>query len=170
MDSSEFMLNKYKRFDIKPLCFQNQNIKNILNNILEIGILTNRNENAKKLVNDINKKIVNANLHHNKRILYLVQTSPMISVGKKSFITDVIEKSGNESVTKDIESFYPTISEEYAINKAPDVVVVSSFSNDKRVKKLFPNSKIVVMTPEENDIVNRPGARIYKSVEFFAKQ
>ena len=36
------------------------------------------------------------------------------------------------------------------------------------LKKLFPNAKIHFLTPEENDIINRPGPRIYKSVEFFA--
>jgi len=169
MDSSGFALNKFKKFNIKILCFQNQTVKAILNNIIEIGRLTNRNNEAIFLVNNINKKIAPANYNHKHRILYLVQTNPMISIGKKSFITDVIRLSGNTSVTAQIDGFYPAISEEYLIRQNPDVIVLSYFANDRKIKKLFPNSKIVYMNKDDNDIINRPGPRIYKSVEFFGK-
>ncbi len=169
MDTSTFMLNKFKKFGIKPLCFKNPDIKSVLDNIVELGKLTGRNENAQTLVNKITQKINSSNLNHNHKILYLIQVTPMISIGKKSFITDVIQKSGNISVTSGINSFYPTISEEFAISVQPDVVVLTSHADIKKIKKFFPKAEIVVMSKEENDIINRPGARIYKSVEFFAK-
>jgi len=167
-DSSSFALNKYKRFGIKPLCLQNQDINDVYNNILTLGKLTGKLENANKVVSYTKMRIAKANTHHNKKILYLIQTTPLISIGKKSFITDIIEKSGNVSVTKNLNTFYPAISEEYAISQQPDIIVLSFYSNDKRIKKLFPNAKIVFMTSENNDIINRPSNRVYKSVEFFA--
>lgn len=168
-DSSVFVTDKFRRFDIEPLCFKNQDIESIKQNIIKLGELSGKIQNAEKVVEDIDKKILSANKNHNHKILYLVQTEPMITIGKKSFITDIIYKSGNKSITSDIDAFYPTISEEYAILMQPDVVVLSFFSDAKRIKKLFPKSRIITMTEEENDIVNRPGARVYKSVEFFAQ-
>ena len=168
-DSSVLVTNRFKRFGIKPLCYKNPNIESIKQNILSIGKLTNKEEAAKGLIKDIDKKISEANLHHNKKILYLIQSEPMISIGRKSFITDIIEKSGNHSISSDIDAFYPIISEEYAIASQPDIVILSFSANENRIKKLFPKAQIIYMTPEENDIVNRPGPRIYKSVEFFAK-
>jgi ABC-type Fe3+-hydroxamate transport system substrate-binding protein len=103
-----------------------------------------------------------------KKILYLVQSTPMISIGNKSFITDVIKVSGQNSITKDFNSYYPTISEEFAIKSNPDVVVVSFYSDTQLIKKFFPNSKIIFMSQEQNDIINRPGPRINKSIKFFA--
>ena len=169
LDSSTFAVNKYKRFGIKPICFQNQDIESILNNILDIGKMTGKNKEAHEVVEFAKKKIVLANKNRNKKILYLVQTTPMISIGKKSFISDIIDKSGNISVTKDLNSFYPIISEEYAIAQKPDIIVLSFFSSDERIKKLFPNAKIIFINNEQNDIINRPGPRIYKSVEFFSE-
>ena len=98
-----------------------------------------------------------------------MQTKPMITVGNKSFLSDVMDKSGNISLTRNINAYYPTISEEFCIKQKPDVIVVSPFGDLKRVKQLFPNTKIVMLTKEQNDIINRPASRIYKSVEFFAK-
>ncbi|MBQ2870973.1 ABC transporter substrate-binding protein [bacterium] len=158
-----------KKFNITPICFKYPNIDTIHKNILEIGKITGKEQEAKKLVEESKRKIALAKTNHPKKILYLVQTSPLISIGKKSFITDVIKKSGNISITENINTFYPTISEEYAIKEKPDIIVLGLYSDDKRIKKLFPNAKIVFMNTEENNIINRPGPRIHQSVEYFSK-
>ena len=168
LDSSEFAVNKFKRFGITPLCFKYPDIKTIHNNIIKVGEITGQKQEAQMVVKNSEEKILIANKHQNKKILYLLQSTPMISIGKKSFITDIIEKSGNISITGNMDSFYPTISEEFAINEKPDIIILSFHFDEKRLKKLFPNAKIHFLTPEENDIINRPGPRIYKSVEFFA--
>ena len=168
-DSSGFAIEKFRRMGITPISFKNPNIKSIEENIISLGKMTGKEENAQLLVNKIEAEIKKANLHHNKKILYLIQTTPMISIGNKSFITDIIEKSGNISITKKLNYFYPVISEEFAISEKPDVIILSYWTDEKRIKKLFPYAKIIYMTEEENDIVNRPGPRIYESVKFFAQ-
>ena len=168
-DSAEFMLNGIKRFGIKPLCFKYKDISSIYNNILELGKLTGKEKEAKKLVFQIKEKITKANKHSNKKILYVVQTDPIMTPAKYSFINDIVEKSGNKLVAGNINSYYPVISEEFLINQKPDIIVIDYYCRDfKRIKKLFPNTKIIKMTEEESDIIDRPGPRIWKSVEFFA--
>lgn len=169
LDSSAFMLKKFEQFGIVPLCFEYPNIQSIYENILKLGNLTQNEAKANNIVNKLKQNIQYANKKHNHKILYLVQVYPMITIGKKSFITDIIDKSGNSSVTKDIDEYYPIISEEFAVKSAPDVIILSFYSDTKRLKELFPNTKIIYMSQEENDIINRPGVRIDKSVEFFAQ-
>lgn len=168
LDSSEFALNKFKKFGIKPICFKYNDIESIHQNILSIGKITNKEKEAKNLISYSQKRIALANQNKNKKILYLVQTSPMITIGKKSFITDIIAKSGNTSISANINSYYPTVSEEYIIKQKPDIIVLGLYSDDTRIKKLFPNTKIIFMTQEENDIINRPGPRIHEAVEYFS--
>ena len=48
------------------------------------------------------------------------------------------------------------------------VILRSSGVTDERIKKLFPDAKIIFINEEQNDIINRPGPRVYKSVEFFS--
>ena len=172
LDISEGLVSKVRRFGITPLCFKYPNIESIYQNILEVGKLTGKIKESREVVEFSKQKITAANIRNKKnagkKILYLVQVQPMIAIGNKSFITDIIEKSGNYSVTSGLSSFYPVISEEYAIKTKPDIVVLSFFSDDSEVKRFFPNAKIIKMTKEQNDIINRPGPRVYKSVEFFS--
>ena len=169
LDSSEFALSKFKKLNITPICLKYKSIDDIHKNILELGDMTNKKINAKQLVEESSQKIASIKSHTPKRILYLVQTEPMITIGQKSFISDVIKKSGHISITENLNSYYPVVTEEFLINEVPDIIVVSNFTNNSRVKKIFPKTKIIVMPNELNDIINRPGPRIYKSVEFFAE-
>ena len=168
-DSADFMLEGLKRFGVEPLCFKYKDIESIYKNILELGKLTGKENKAGKTVSNIKTKIQKANKHQNKKILYIVQTDPILTPAKYSFINDVVEKSGNVLVTGNIKSYYPALSEEFLINQKPDIIVIDYYCTEsERLKKLFPNIKIVKMTEEESDIIDRPGPRIWKSVEFFA--
>ena len=91
----------------------------------------------------------------------------MISAGSRSFINDVIIKSGNISVTSDLNTYYPVITEEYAIKSNPDIIILNYGFKLDYLNKLFPKTKIITLTKEESDIINRPGPRVYKSVRFF---
>ncbi len=174
LDVSEALLNKFRRLKITPLCFKYPDIQSIYNNILTVGKLTGKEKKAKEVVDfskqkiDFAKKKAQSEGRAGKRVLYLVQARPMITIGKKSFITDIIKQSGNYSVTESLAAYYPVILEEYAIKLKPDVVVLSHFTEIDEVKKFFPNTKIVKTDAEQNDIINRPGPRIYKGVEFFS--
>ena len=171
-DSAEFMINKYKKFGITPLALKYPNIEAIYDNILLLGKLTDKEENAVRVVNETKNKVEEAKKLNKspKKILYVISMQPFMTIGGKSFITDIIEKSGNHSVTKDLDTFYPAISLEYAINQKPDIIVLDYYCfSEGKLEKLFPNTKIVTMTKNDSDIIDRPANRIYKSVEFFVK-
>ncbi len=171
-DSAEFMINKYRRFGIKPLAYKYPNIDAIYDIIFDLGRLTHREEKAAQIVKDLKEKIEAARLSntHPKKILYVVSMQPFMTIGGKSFLTDIIEKSGNHSITKELDTFYPSISLEYAMNKKPDIIVLDYYCfSEGKIEKLFPNAKIITMTKADSDIIDRPANRIYKSVEFFAR-
>ncbi|MBO5948469.1 ABC transporter substrate-binding protein [bacterium] len=167
-DSTAPMLTEFNKLNIKPICYKYKTVNDIFSIILDMGKLTDKNQSAQKLVQKLKNDIEKSKTKKPKDILYLVQVQPMITVGKESFITDVIKVSGQNSITKDFNSYYPTISEEFAIKSNPDVVVVSFYSDTQLIKKFFPNAKIIFMSQEQNDIINRPGPRINKSIKFFA--
>lgn len=171
-DTSEMVINKYRRFGVKPLCLKFSDINSVYENIFLLGKLTNREEQASIVVEDIKNKITKAkekNKNPNKKILYVLSTEPFITIGGKSFITSIINASGNYSVTQKIDTSYPAISIEYAIQENPDIVILDYYCSDiEKTAKFFPNAKIIKMTEAESDIIERPSTRIYQGVEFFA--
>ena len=165
MESTQYLLASFKYSQIKPIFFKFDTIDDVYN----IARLSNKTQRSEKLISGIKKQISESKTNSPKKILYLVQVNPMISIGKKSFITDIIQKSGHVSVTSNLNAYYPTISEEFAVKSSPDIVVVNFFDDTRRLGQLFPHSEIIILSDEERDIINRPGPRVYKSVQYFSK-
>ena len=169
MESTQYLLASFKYSQIKPIFFKFDTIDDVYKNIEYIARLSNKTQRSEKLISGIKKQISESKTNSPKKILYLVQVNPMISIGKKSFITDVIQKSGQLSVTSNLNAYYPTISEEFAVKSSPDIVVVNFFDDTRRLGQLVPHSEIIILSDEERDIINRPGPRVYKSVQYFSK-
>ncbi len=169
MTSAKPMLGQLSLMDTKPVYFEFTKIDDVYSAINKIAKLTNSQNNAEKLIKDIQNKVEKAKTNNPKKILYIVQTNPLITIGNKSFITDIIEKSGHISATSNINHYYPNITLEYALKTTPDVIVVSFPDDISKIKKVFPNTKILYLNEKERDIINRSGPRVYKAVELFSK-
>ena len=168
-DGSRTHLQNFDKIGITPLYFEMHTIDAIYKAITTLGIMTGKQENALRLKNKIQKNISLSKTKNPKRILYLIQINPFVTIGNKCFLSDEIKHSGQISVTSDLNSFYPSVSEEYLLKTNPDVIIVSMKSDEKRLKKLFPNKKIIYLSPEMNNIVNRPGPRVDEAVKFFSQ-
>lgn len=153
----------------KVLYFEYNTINDIYKNITILGKLTGKEEKALALNNSIKFKVKNAKTSHPKRILYLLQMEPYISIGKSSFITNVIEASGHISVSSSLNLYYPSFSPEFIVKSDPDIIVLGFPGNTNILKRLCPRAKIVVIDDYMRDVINRPGPRVAESVEFFAK-
>lgn len=168
LDTSKPLMSDFEKTSMKPLFFEFKNVDDIYINILKLGVITARENEAKELVKTIKSKAEVNKINKPKKILYLVQTTPMITIGSKSFISDVIAKSGQISVTSSIRDYYPNVSEEFAMKAKPDIIVVSFYSDISKLKKLFPNTKIIFLTKAQQDVINRPGPRVYEAIRYFA--
>ena len=168
-DGTKTHLQNFDKIGIKPLYMEMHTIDAIYNAILTLGNMTGKTENAKKLKNELEKSILESKSKNPKRILYLIQINPFVTIGNKCFLSDEIKHSGQISVTDELNAFYPAVSEEYLLKTNPDIIVVSMKSDEKKLRKLFPDKKIIFLSPEMNDIINRPGPRADKAVKYFSE-
>ena len=165
LDSAKPKLGELFFTNTKPVYFDFKNTEDIYSAIRKIAKLTDKNPN--NLIKDIKEKIKENKAETPKHILYVVQTKPLITIGKESFITDIIKQSGNISVTSDINYYYPEVNVEYLMKKNPDIIIICFPSDTSQIKKLFPNTKIVYLNNYQRDIIMRPGPRIYEAVKLF---
>lgn len=114
-----------------------------------------------------------------KRVMFVVWTEPLISVGKRTFIADVLEQAGASSVVESKKD-WPQFSLEEAVSLQPEYLVFASshsetVRNDVEALALKPGwsamdavkkRKIAVI----GDAINRPGPRIVDAVEELARQ
>ena len=114
-----------------------------------------------------------------KRVLLVVLTQPLISVGKDTFIADALRHAGAVSIV-DAEQSWPQVSLEEVARLQPDFLVFSVSHSDAvspavealaalpgwSIVDAVKNRRIAVIS----EAVNRPAPRIISAIEDLARQ
>lgn len=169
LKQTEPFLGGLNNLGIKFVYFEFKNIEDIHLAVKTIGNFAGVNDRALKLNKKIKLDTKVLSKKNKTKILYVVQTRPLITIGHDAFLNDVIEKSGNISATKNLNGQYPSISLEYALKLKPDLIILGPYSNEQDLKFIFPKTKFVKLTNIENDLINRPSPRVGEAVRFFSK-
>lgn len=114
-----------------------------------------------------------------RRVLFVVWTEPLISVGKQTFIADALAKAGAVSVV-DSSQDWPQISLEEVVHLQPDYLVFAPSHTDVPQHDFeslanLPGWRILNAVREHHfavisDAVVRPAPRIVSAIEELARQ
>ena len=149
--------------------------EDIYKSIESIGGIFGEEEKSKAVVDDMQKRIaeVGAKARNENKVKTFVQIDKSLyTIGKESFLTDLIEKAGGESSTKDVETAYPKISKEKALALDPEVIILSESPDNNEPNEVFKNSLAVKnnrVFKVNADILSRPGPRLVDALETIAK-
>jgi iron complex transport system substrate-binding protein len=114
-----------------------------------------------------------------KRVFFVVWTEPLQSIGRKTFIADLLTYCGATSVV-DSQQDWPKYSMEEAVRLQPEYLVFASSHSDNvkndvealatkpgwSAMEAIQKRKIAIVS----DAINRPGPRIVDAVEELARQ
>ena len=114
-----------------------------------------------------------------KRVLFVVWTQPLISVGKHTFIADALRLAGAVSIV-DSEQDWPQVSLEEVVRLQPDFLVFADSHSESAAPAVetlatLPGWSIMEAVKKRrtaviSDAVNRPAPRIVSAIEDLAKQ
>ena len=89
-----------------------------------LGAATGAESRAKEIADEMERRIASVERRVNSlpkpRVLYVLQTGPLITAGRNTFINDLILLAGGQSITGDERTDYPQLSRETAIARAPE--------------------------------------------------
>lgn len=154
-------------------------VQTVLQEITEIGKITDHQLPAQKLCNQIKQdlqKIAEQNKSKPKVTVYWeVWTPPYMSAGKNSFINEIITYAGGINIFSDIEQPYPVVSEEAILMRNPQIIIipnstvggitaVTSRKNWQNISAVKNNKIYSVNT----NIISRPGPRISQAIELIS--
>ena len=173
---TEFLENQKINFYI----LSQNSVSMILNDILTLGEITGNSETAQKNVQKITRclnKIKSKTENLPKVSVYWeIWDSPLMSIGKNSFITELISLSGGKNIFDSINSDYPLVSEEEILFKNPDIIIFSSENINGKTKiqnregwKNLSAVKEQKIFPLDTNFITRPGSRIAESIEILLK-
>ncbi|WP_188068895.1 ABC transporter substrate-binding protein [Brevibacillus brevis] len=158
----------------------------ILNNVLAMGVITNKQEQAEKVVAQMKKDIAYVqeavkNVKPEEKKKVYLEFSPGWTVGKGEFMDELITLAGATNIASDTVGWNP-ISEEKILQNDPDVILYASGITDEKTgvkledmiakrngwdkMKAIREKQIFGM---DQNILSRPGPRITQGLIEVAK-
>ncbi len=153
----------------------------IFRSILHIGEITNRQKDARKLVEKLQRRLNNitAQIRHKSkpRVFFQIGLEPVITAGRGTLINEVIERAGGVNVAGLDTARYPRYSAEGIMARSPDIILFAPMAGDKEFAagKSFwqkfrgipavDNNRIY---PIDTNLISRASPRIVDAIEKMA--
>lgn len=176
------ILGKFEQLQIPTYIVDAQTLDSILARIQTLGRMLGASPAADELTDRMRRRIADIKARTTAfprpRILYALNSDPLITVGPGSFIHQMIELAGGANIAARASVPYPRLSMEVVIKEDPELI-------------LFPAGRVEGITGGEerrwhrwstlsavkhnrlhlvaNDLLNRPGPRIVDGLEALAR-
>jgi len=156
------------------------NLNELLEDILKIGALTEREKQAQGLVKQMKEKInkieegVRAMSDQQKpKVFVELCSDPLITAGSGSFIDNLIKTAGGENIAEDTKRPYSQFSPEVVLERNPDYIILGYMSRQgsksvleragwQTIKAVQKRQIIADIDP---DLFLRPGPRAVDGLE-----
>lgn len=152
-----------------------KSIAEMIDDLRTLGKLLAKEDAAERIANGLIERVAKVegsfSASRKPRVFVQISTEPLFTIGKDSFLTELIHKAGGESVTKDVPSGYPKLSKETASAMSPDVIILSDSEDNREPNAVFKNSPAVKnrrVYRINADIISRPGPRLVDALEQIA--
>jgi iron complex transport system substrate-binding protein len=132
-------------------------------------------ENLRARLAELDRRVSGA---PQRRVLFVVWTDPLISVGRNTFIADALRRAGGRSVV-DTSVEWPHVSMEEMVKLQPDFLVFASAhtgdaQHDIETIRTLPGWKNLTAVQQGNvvvisDAINRPAPRMVDAIEQMAR-
>jgi iron complex transport system substrate-binding protein len=150
-------------------------IDGAVDSITKIGELTGRAVRAQELAAELRARveIVQTRVagRERPRVLCILGSVPLITIGAGSFMTDLINRAGGRSISEDLAGDYPQYSLETAVAKRPEVIFnqTGEAGLPERLSETPAGRSGRVFHIDDN-LLLRPGPRIVDGLERIARK
>ena len=167
----EAFMNTLDQQSIAVYVMDSKSLADVIDDLRTLGGVLGNEKPAELLTAGLEDRIKAVRSREPRRVFIQISNEPLFTIGKDSFLTEVVEKAGGESVTKDVPSGYPKLSKETASAMNPDVLILSDSEDNREPNAAFKNSEAVKngrVYRIDPDIISRPGPRLVDALEQIA--
>ena len=151
-------------------------LDDVFKNLERLGELFGTQEAVGKVLPDLKRRVGmvwdKVKDEQKARVFVQISREPLFTIGKDSFLNNVIIKAGGESVTADVATAYPKLNPEAAMAMMPDVIIISESPDNQAPNSAFRNSPAVRgghIYKVNADLLARPGPRLVDVMEQIAR-
>ncbi|MEO0129182.1 MAG: cobalamin-binding protein [candidate division WOR-3 bacterium] len=115
--------NQLEKYGLKIFVTSPEKLEDIYKEISELGKLIKREKNADSLINYMKENI--RPLSRIKKKVYIeISAKPLITIGGRSYLNELIEMAGGENIFSNINKDYPVVNQEEVIMRNPEIIIV----------------------------------------------
>jgi ABC-type Fe3+-hydroxamate transport system substrate-binding protein len=170
-----------ERVDIPVFMVNPHGLEGIYTSILSLAKALNRETDANALVSRLRARVDAVKTRvagkPKLRIFMAIWYDPVMTVGKRAFISEIIEAAGGLSVTDDIAQEWPTVSLETIVSRQPDALLLVESGSKITIAdlKMQPGWKHLKAVREGrvyyiDDRIQYPSPIAFDALEHLAKQ
>ena len=115
------------------------------------------------LVSYMKRNLIPVEPAQRKKVYVEISPRPIVTIGSRSFLNDLIYDSGGINIFADVDKDYPIVSQEAVITRDPEIIIVlHPASIDDRIgwKRTRAVSSGQVYVDIDPDLLMRPGPRL----------
>jgi len=176
------VIDRLEELGIPVYALDPRNLSTVMETINELGQLLKAQKKSSKVVQGMKKRVELikkrvAKTNSRPRVFFQIGSSPIVSVGSRTFIHELIKLAGGVNVAAGSVD-YPRFSSEEVLILNPDIIVINSMTRDQQILEWakqrwseFPNLPAVKKKQiygVNSDYFNRAGPRLVKGLEILA--
>ncbi|MBD0305704.1 MAG: cobalamin-binding protein [Nitrospiraceae bacterium] len=176
------MLGQLDRLKIPTFILEAKIVEDIPSHIQTLGRMFDRSPAADRVATGMRERIAEIRKRiqtlPRPRLLYVLNSQPLISVGPGSFIHQLIELAGGTNVAAAAKSAYPRLNMEDVLKEDPQIILFPVGSSEgipdeeQQVWRKWTTVSAVQhgrVLRISADLLNRPGPRIIDGLEVLAR-
>lgn len=159
------ILDQLEKLDVDVFISSTRTLAGLFEEIEKIGAVLDRTQQAESLVHAMQSQLTPVSPATRKRVYVELSPRPIITVGAKSFLNELIELAGAQNIFTDIQKDYPIVQQEEVIRRDPEIILVlhpvavHDRAGWEHIEALKHGR---VYTDLDQDILMRPGPRLTK--------
>ena len=157
-----------------------RSLEEVFGSITALGDLLGVSDRATNLVRDLRKRTsaVEQAIRQVKplTVFYQVSGTPLYTIGRDAYLTDLVRRAGGTSVTADVPGAFPRFSDEAALATRPEAIILptggSMATANTSVAEALKNSPASLsrhVYKINDDHLSRPGPRLIDGLEEMAR-
>jgi len=176
------ILGKLEQLKLATFILEAKTIEDVLSHIQTIGRMLGHSASADALAAEMRQRITEIKARTaalpRPRLLYVLNSEPLITVGPDSFIGQLIELAGGTNVAARAKTPYPRLNMEEVLKADPELLIFPVGAaegipdSEQRVWKRWGTLTAVKQGRFHHissDLLNRPGPRIVQGLETLAR-
>ena len=175
------LIGKLEQLKIPVFILADRTVEDVFAHIQTLGRMLDRSTEATALGMDLRQHIARIKARTQNavpvRVLYVLNSEPLITVGPGSFIDQLIGLAGGVNVAAKSATAYPRLSMEVVLQENPDILIFPTGEAEgisASEQQSWGKWATLAAVKRNNlrqipaDLLNRPGPRIGKALELLA--